>query len=532
MVNYINVPNNTASSWWRDPGMRMGMFHIFILYTANYSLGFDGSLLSGLQALAPWNAFFGSPKGTRLGLIAATYYLPKIPSAFIVAELTDRYGRKLSLYLGAFFMLAGAIVGGFSQNVGQLMGSRVLLGIGTALAQISACAIIPELAHPRLRHHAGAYLNTTYYIGSIFASWLTFSMVYYPGSDKNWAWRIPTLVQGFGPILLALGIYFVPESPRYLIKKGRDAEAHQILAKYHANGDLHDPLVQFEMHEIKTSIEMEKSVKDVSWLAFFQTRGNLRRFFIIIMIGTTTQLVGNGVVQYFLAPVLRQVGITAPPQITGINGGLAIWNWFISMAGASRVEKFGRRPLFLASLAGMLSCFTIITGLAGGYANTGNKSTGVALVPFIFFFMGFYSLALTPLPMAYTPEISPLKLRAKSAALLLLSQNVSQSFNQFVNPIALEKIAWKYYFVYLAVQATYLVLYFFFLRETKGLTVEEAAVVYDSADAKQAAIEAERKLREGAEDLETAADVDGQSLDKDEKRSMSFASDEEKLERS
>jgi hypothetical protein len=74
-VNFASLPNNTATSWWRDPGMRKGMIHIFILYTAVYSLGYDGSLLNGLQALPAWQSNFDSPKGVQLGLIAATYYL-------------------------------------------------------------------------------------------------------------------------------------------------------------------------------------------------------------------------------------------------------------------------------------------------------------------------------------------------------------------------------------------------------------------------------------------------------------------------
>lgn len=74
-VNFASLPNNTAASWWNDRGMRTGMIHIFILYTAVYSLGYDGSLLNGLQALPAWQTNFDRPAGVQLGLIAATYYL-------------------------------------------------------------------------------------------------------------------------------------------------------------------------------------------------------------------------------------------------------------------------------------------------------------------------------------------------------------------------------------------------------------------------------------------------------------------------
>jgi hypothetical protein len=321
-------------------------------------------------------------------------------------------------------------------------------------------------------------------------------MVYFPGGGAdNWSWRIPTLIQGFGPVILAIGVWFIPQSPRWLVKQGRADQAHRILATYHANGDLDDPLVQLEMREIQAAVNMEEISNTGTWKSFLSTVGNRRRFFVIIMIGTATQWIGNGLVSYFLVPILRQVGITSPPQLSGINGGIAIFSWFAAMGGASLSDRFGRRSLFLTSLTGALVSFVFITGLSGGFATTQNSKVGVAMIPFLFIFNGFYALAFTPIPMLYVPEVSPFSLRAKSAALLLLSQNIAQAFNQFVNPVALAAIAWKYYIVYVVVIAVYIGLFWTFCRETKGLTVEEAAVVYEPDSYREKALEQERQLQ-------------------------------------
>jgi MFS family permease len=205
------------------------------------------------------------------------------------------------------------------------------------------------------------------------------------------------------------------------------------------------------------------------------------------MIGTATQWIGNGLVSYFLVPILKQVGITKPAQTAGINGGIAIWSWWAAMAGATLSDKFGRRALFLTSLCYALVCFISITALSGAFATTHHTPTGVAMIPFLFLFNASYAIAFTPIPLLYVPEISPFSLRAKSAALLLLSQNIAQAFNQFVNPIALKAIAWKYFIVYVGVISMYLILFFLFCRETKGLTVEEAAMVYESSSRKKPA---------------------------------------------
>jgi hypothetical protein len=186
-------------------------------------------------------------------------------------------------------------------------------------------------------------------------------MVYYPGgSADNWSWRIPTLIQGFGPIILAIGVWFVPQSPRWLVSQGRSDEAHRILATYHANGDLDDPLVQLEIREIQTAVDMERKSNTGTWKSFVSTIGNRRRFFVIIMIGTATQWIGNGLVSYFLVPILKQVGITKPAQTAGINGGIAVWSWFAAMLGASLSDRFGRRSLFLTALLGALVSFVFI----------------------------------------------------------------------------------------------------------------------------------------------------------------------------
>lgn len=313
---------------------------------------------------------------------------------------------------------------------------------------------------------------------------------------------------------------------------------------------MEDPLVLLEVREIKAGIQLDDIGQNSSWRAFFATPANRMRLFVVILVGSCTQLAGNGVVQYYLVPVLKvrfnidhaayfanadcqTVGIVRPEQTAGINGGLAVWNFLCALTGAGMVERFGRRSLFLFALCGMLASFILITGLSGGYAGTGVQSVGISMVPFIFVFMGFYSSAFTPVPLLYMPEIVPLALRAKAIAVFGIAQAVSQAFNQLyvfcyncliwitlmssVNPVALAAIAWKFYFVYVAVLIAYLAAFFFFIRETKGLTVEEAAVVYESGENKEKMLEQERALAEQLARTVAGDDMIADSKSLDEK---------------
>lgn len=123
-------------------------------------------------------------------------------------------------------------------------------------------------------------------------------------------------------------------------------------------------------------------------------------------------------------------------------------------------------------------------GLSGAYATQGQQTAvGIAVVPFLFIFYGFYDIAWTPLANMYSVEILPYNLRAKGQAIYNIVQGSANAVNQWVNPIVLNAIHWKDYGVYIAILAFYSVAIYFRFPETKGLTIEEIAIVFDGETA-------------------------------------------------
>jgi MFS family permease len=108
-------------------------------------------------------------------------------------------------------------------------------------------------------------------------------------------------------------------------------------------------------------------------------------------------------------------------------------------------DKFGRRLLFLTSNVGMLLFFIMQTVCSAQYAKTGSKTAANAVIAAIFLFYGAYDLAYTPLIVSYTVEILPYHLRAKGFTVFNFAISLSLIFNQYANPIALDKLGWKYY---------------------------------------------------------------------------------------
>lgn len=431
-MSFSHFKNNTDPKWWRDPCLRTNVLHCVGLYFCVFYLGYDASLLNGLQAMDQWSEYFDNPSGNFLGLISASLFLPAIVTPYISSWINSTWGRKVALAVGSLIIILGAFINAFAQNVGMFIAGRVLIGAGGPFGKITAIALLQEIAHPRLRPILATSFYSNYYIGGSAAAWFCYGSLHW--GNTTWAWRAPCLFQIFAPLVILVHLLFIPESPRWLIHHGKTEQAMNILAKYHANGDTEDELVKYEYSEICQAIELEEQNNKTRFVDFLKTPGNRRRLLVLVTMATGTNWIGNGIISYYLAPVLELVGITDPAQVAGINGGLQVWNLFLAYAGSLNAESVGRRPLWLTSTIGMLASYVVMTGLSGSFANNPRHAVGVAVVPIMFIYYGFYDIGWTPLPFSYGAEILPYHMRLKGLSILLSVQSVAQAFVRFSFP--------------------------------------------------------------------------------------------------
>lgn len=309
--------------WYKKRHLLYLNLCMVIPYLSSTTNGYDGSMLNGLQSMDQWQNFFGHPQDVRLGSLSNGVIFGQILAFPVAPWLADHTGRRFPICSGSALLVIGAILQCAAQNYGMFLAARMIIGFGGLVAVESSPMLISELAYPSHRSVLTGYYNNLWYLGALLAAWITYG-TYFMGQTNSWSWRIPSLLQGFFPLLQVIFIYMLPESPRWLIKQDRHEEARKILVKYHADGDETSALVDYEMKEIILQIETAKVSSSARYREFLNGRGNLHRLFLIIIVPCMMQLSGNGLTSYYLHKILDSIGVKSDTKQLRINGGLQV----------------------------------------------------------------------------------------------------------------------------------------------------------------------------------------------------------------
>ena len=471
--------------WYRKPHLlKLNLLLIIPLLSSTVN-GYDGSMLNGLQSMSQWQESLDHPKGVRLGQISGVINYGGLLAATFVPWFSDKTGRRLGICIGNVIVTLGAALQGASQSYGMFLASRAVLGFGLFFSTVNSPLLICELAYPTHRPIMVGFYNNLWVFGSMLAAWITYGC-YFMG-PTSWAWRIPSILQGALPIFTIALIYLVPESPRWLVQKGKYTEARSVLAKWHAGGDTDAPLVDFEMDQITLQIDTASTLStSSSYLDFFRTKGNRHRLFILVMISWMWQCSGNQLISFYLHLILDSIGLTSSVSQLRINGGLTCFNLVCAVSMNLLVEKAGRRRLFLFSTISMTLIFTIWTILSAinQQRDFMDKGLGAGVVVMIFFFELAHIAGFNGPSYVYTTEILPTSLRAKGSNIVQVLNVSWNIFNSYVNPIAMDAIEWKYYIVWcLVIGVIDVPVVYFFFPETRRRTLEEVAVIFDGEQA-------------------------------------------------
>ncbi|RMZ70757.1 lactose permease [Pyrenophora seminiperda CCB06] len=499
--------------WWKKKNLRLMYIWLFCCCMGvEITSGFDSQLIGTLQFSKPFNTFFGdgymdkdgkaSIKPSIIGIMSSCYQLGSICAVPVAPWLSQRYGRRMSVFVGSVIMVIGALLQGFAQHIGMYIIARMLLGFGILFAIVSGSSLIGELAYPKERPFMTSLFNASYFIGSILAAAISIRTTAIVG---NWGWRVPSLLQICPSVLQICTVFLLPESPRWLVSKDREEEAFAVLTKYHAEGDADSLLVQAEMAQIRSTIKLELEHSKQTWMDMIRTPGMRRRVVISVFLGLFTQMSGNTLLSYYQSLLFALMGYTSNYAKTRINIANQCWSLINAVIIALVVTRFPRRWMFMLSAGSMTMIFMAMTicfqrlQLAKNHGTT-NKSAQIASLVFYFAYSPAYNIGNNSLTYTYLVELFPYAQRTMGIGIEQLFGKLAGFFSVYVNPIAIDAIQWKYFAVYCAWITFEFTFVYFMYPETYNRTLEELAFLFEDKELADEAVRAvEKTVNQGAE---------------------------------
>ncbi|KAG8885012.1 hypothetical protein FRB97_002519 [Tulasnella sp. 331] len=453
---------------------------MFISFLCSCANGYDGSLMTAINAMPYYQAKFNpGTLGSSTGLIFSIYTVGGIVGPWVAGPIADgRFGRRGGMFAGAIIICIGSAVIASSNTMHQFIGGRFLLGFGVSVLTTSAPSYCVEICPPQWRGRMTGFYNCGWFGGSIPAAAITLGTA---KIKSDLSWRLPLIFQCGPSVVVIFAVWFLPESPRWLMAAGRDQEARDFLTKYHGSGNPNDPVVELEYIEFKENIAIDGA--DKRWWDYselFKTHSARWRSFMVLLMGVFGQFSGNGL-GYFNTEIYKAVGYGTQQQFD-LNLANSITSAIGAGTGVALADRMPRRGALIWGTFASALMLAANAGFSAKWAempdDAKNLNIGRGAVAFYFLFNIVYSFAYTPLQALYPVEVLQTTTRAKGMAMYAVVVSLVGFINTYAGPIALANIGYKYVYIFVGWDLIESVLWYLFGVETVGRTLEELEDIF------------------------------------------------------
>ncbi|KAH8696014.1 general substrate transporter [Talaromyces proteolyticus] len=459
-----------------------------LVYLCSTMNGYDGSLMGSINSLPEYlNYYHQEQASASTGLVFSIFQIAQMIASLFV-WICDWRGRKPCIVFSCVGVCAGAVFTALAPTLPAFIGARFMLSFFSTIACVAAPLLLVEIAPPLYRGTVAGTYNTLYYMGYVSAP---ISTIY--GCNLhvtgNLKWRLPLWLQMLCPGIVVLGGWFLPESPRWLVAKGRIDEAKAFIVKYHANGDVGHPIVDIEMREIQDSLEEGgiRSARDYFDLrTLVKKRSSRYRLMLVVAMAWFGQFSGNNIASYYLPLLVKNVGITNTNTVLLLNAIYAVTGWISATAGAHFHDVWGRRKMLLGSCIGMAISLAIVASTAAEYVHSGSVPSSSASIAFIYIFGVVFAFSYTPMQPIYPAEVLSNNVRANGMMIFQITAGCSSFVNTFAAPVALQNIGYWFYVFFVLWDLFEAAFIYLFFVETKGRTLEELDEVFEAKNPRKA----------------------------------------------
>ncbi|KAK4050195.1 hypothetical protein OIO90_005177 [Microbotryomycetes sp. JL221] len=445
--------------------------------------GYDTGFFGGTIALDSFKTRFNTAEDPNVSAnLVSLFQAGSFFGAALQLPMTTRLGRWWSIVISNLLFIVSAFPQTFANgSVAVMMVGRFLGGLAIGISSLVIPLYLSEYAPPSIRGRMVGLYDIGIQIGTLVGFWINFAI----GStleSNDFQWQLPVFVQFFPAVILGIAMFFVPETPRFLMSKGKHEQAQKVLCKLRRLPAEH-PYLQWEFKQTQAQVEAEELVRNGDneiqlAKALFKSRGHRYRTFLgmgLIMLKTFS---GVQAVNYYSPRIFKQLGFRGTQHslfATGIYGTVkAVFTVFF---GFFIVDRVGRRiPLMVGAVVGSGCLFFI-----GGYLTAVGPRDGTggsiapgdyAAITAIFLYAAWYCLGWNSVPLTLISEIFTMRFKEISMTCCLMWQWLCTFAIVRIMPVALTNTGSKAYFIFSCTFLMALPYVFFLIPETKGLPLE------------------------------------------------------------
>jgi SP family arabinose:H+ symporter-like MFS transporter len=439
----------------------------FIAALGGFLFGFDTAVISGVLSFVVKDFSFNP---VMEGWFVSCALLGCIIGVAVSGKLSDKYGRKKVMLLSAGLFLLSAIGCMLAANATFLISFRLIGGLGIGVASMICPLYISEFSPPSFRGRMVALYQLAITIGIVAAYFSNTYLLKLSQQQTFSGWLHYIITQDVWRSMIGLGLvpalafllclFFVPESPRWLLLKGREKEALRYLQKVNTYA-----VAQQEVQDVKKSMQEESGNLKELLSPVYRTA-----LIIGLALPFLSQVSGINAVIYFGPSILDKAGFSLGDALGGqVTIGLV--NVVFTFVAIFTVDKWGRKPLLILGISLAVIALLVIGALF--YANV---TEGPWILIFILLFIASFAFSFGPVSFIIINEIFPNAVRAQAVSLAILSLWIANFFVGQLTPVMLQAPGWGpaatfWAFAVLCAPALYITIRL--IPETKGKSLEE-----------------------------------------------------------
>ncbi|HRJ71557.1 MAG TPA: sugar porter family MFS transporter [Terrimicrobiaceae bacterium] len=452
-----NLSSSSLSSGQSTPPSRFLVACALVAALGGLLFGFDTVVISGAQQQL--KETFGL-NGFLQGFMTASALIGTVVGSLIAGKPGDLYGRQVCLVWSAVLYFISAVGCGFSWDFWSLVTFRIIGGVGVGASTVICPLYLAEISPAQWRGRLGAFFQFNIVLGILLAFLSNFLIGLIGLGDTEWRWKLG--VQALPALAFWILLKGIPESPRWLVMRGRTKEAAEVLRRTGAEDA--DGQITAIQHSLSEETQKSQAAEPL-----FQ-RIYAVPIFLAISIAMFNQLDGINALLYYMGPIFAMAGFD---KVSGDLQSVAIGatNLVFTMAGMAVIDRFGRKPLLIAGAIG-----TGLTLLGVAYIFTTNLHQGL-LVWLLVGYIACHAFSQGAVIWVYISEIFPNTVRAKGQTLgsfthWIMAAAISWTFPMFAKNAGEPGagIPFVFFAAMMAVQVFVVLRYF---PETKGVPLEE-----------------------------------------------------------